>query len=97
VVNARGESVTPSVRELACRENQAATSFAKAAENLARTAQLQLSEEPLRLVVKAVGNRVLAAQQARSITTAWTSKDCAVSEKEAKTPGKTRVYVVATA
>ena len=38
LVDRRGESVTLGVREMACRENQAATSFDKAAENLARTA-----------------------------------------------------------
>lgn len=92
VVNARGESVTPGVRELACRENQAATSFDKAAENLGRTAQLEISGEQLRLVVEAEGRRVLRAQQDRSIATAWTSADCEVVEKGRTTPGKTRVY-----
>jgi hypothetical protein len=51
LVDRRGESVTLGVREMACRENQAATSFDKAAENLARTAQLVLSGEQLRLLV----------------------------------------------
>src|SRR5450755_3053590 len=44
-MNRQGESVTPGVREMACRENQAASSFDKAAENLARTAQITLSGE----------------------------------------------------
>jgi hypothetical protein len=92
VINARGESVTPGVRELACRENQAATSFDKAAENLARGAQITMSGEQLRQVVEAEGRRALAAQQTRTLPTAWTSADCEVVEDGRKTPGKTRVY-----
>ncbi|MGQ0601945.1 MAG: hypothetical protein ACT4QE_09650 [Anaerolineales bacterium] len=93
VVDRRGESVTPGVREMGCRENQAATSFDKAAENLARTAQIQLSGEQLRLLVEAEGRRVQAAQQAAAIPTAWTAAACEVVENGRKAPDKTRVYV----
>lgn len=92
VVDRRGESVTPGVREMACRENQAATSFDKAAENLARTAQITLSGEQLRLVVERVGRDVQAMQQAAALPTAWTAADCEVVENGRKTLGKTRVY-----
>jgi hypothetical protein len=92
LVDRRGESVTLGVREMACRENQAATSFDKAAENLARTAQLVISGEQLRLLVEAEGRRVQAAQQAGAIATAWTAADCTVAENGRKVPGKTRVY-----
>ena len=34
VLNRRGDSVTPGVREMACRENQGATSFERAADRL---------------------------------------------------------------
>ena len=44
-----GAQVTPGVREMACRENQGATSFDKAAENLARLAQIVMCGEQLRL------------------------------------------------
>jgi hypothetical protein len=88
----QGATVTPGVREMACRENQGASSFEKAAENLARTAQITMSGEPLRLLVEAEGRQVQAVQQAAAIATAWTSKDCEVVENGRKVPGKTRVY-----
>ena len=91
-VDRQGATVTPGVREMACRENQGATSFAKAVENLARTAQITMSGEQLRLLVEAEGRQVQAVQQAAVITTAWTSKDCEVVENGRKVPGKTRVY-----
>jgi hypothetical protein len=91
-VDRQGATVTPGVREMACRENQGATSFEKAAENLARTAQITISGEQLRLLVEAEGRQVQAVQQAAAITTAWTSKDCEVVENGRKVPGKTRVY-----
>ena len=92
LVDRRGESVTLGVREMACRENQAATSFDKAAENLARTAQLVISGEQLRILVVAEGRGVQAAQQAGAIATAWTAADCTVVENGRKVPEKTRVY-----
>ena len=91
-VDRQGATVTLGVREMACRENQAATSFDKAAENLARTAQITLSGEQLRLLVEAEGRQVQAAQQAAAIATAWSSQDCEVVENGEKVPGKTRVY-----
>jgi hypothetical protein len=92
VLNRRGETVMPGVREMACRENQGATSFDKAAENLARTAQITLSGEQLRLVVEAEGRNVQAVQRAAVLPTAWTAADCQVVENGGKVPGKTRVY-----
>jgi hypothetical protein len=91
-VDRQSATVTPGVREMACRENQAATSFDKAAENLARTAQIRMSGEQLRLLVEAEGRRVQAAQQGAAIAAAWSSKDCEVVENGRKVPGKTRVY-----
>ncbi|MEX0678615.1 MAG: hypothetical protein WD063_16160 [Pirellulales bacterium] len=91
-MNRQGETIMPGVREMACRENQGATSFDKAAENLARTAQITLSGEQLRLVVEAEGRNVQAVQQAAVLPTAWTAADCQVVENGRKVPGKTRVY-----
>ena len=88
----QGASVTAGVREMTCRENQSAFSFDKAAENLARTAQIQLSGEQLRLVVEAEGRCVQVVQQAAALATAWTAADCVVLENGRKVPGKTRVY-----
>jgi hypothetical protein len=87
-----GQSVTPGVREMACRQNQGATSFDKAAENLRRTAQIALCGEQLRLLVEAEGRRVQAAQQRGAIATAWTAADCQVVEPGRAVAGKTRVY-----
>ena len=92
-MNRQGESIMPGVREMACRANQGATSFDKAAENLARTAQIALSGEQLRLVAEAEGRNVQAVQQAALLPTAWTAADCQVVENGRKVPGKTRVYI----
>lgn len=92
VVDRQGETVTPGVREMACRVNQGATSFEKASENLARTAQITISGEQLRLVVEAEGRKVQAVQQAATLDTAWTVKDCAVKENGRVVEGKTRIY-----
>ena len=92
VMNRPGDTIMPGVREMACRENQGATSFDKAAENLARTAQIRLSGEQLRLVVEAEGRHVQAVQQAAVLSTAWTATDCQVVENGRKVPEKTRVY-----
>jgi len=91
-VDRHGETVTPGVREMACRENQGATSFDKAAENLARTAQITVSGEQLRLVVEAEGRHVQAVQQAAVLPTAWQAADCPVVENGRKVPEKTRIY-----
>jgi hypothetical protein len=85
-----GASITPGVLELACRENLSASSFAKAAANLARTAQVTLSAEQLRKEVEAAGRRAMEAQETGRISTAWQAEDCRLSaDKEGKT---TRVY-----
>ena len=84
--------VTPGVREMACRENQGATSFDKAAENLARLAQITMSSEQLRQIVEAEGRRVQRAQQAATLGTAWAAADCRVASEGPETSGKTRVY-----
>jgi len=87
VLNRGGATITPGVLELACRENLSATSFEKAAANLARTAQLTLSGEQLRREVEAVGRHVAEAQQTGRIDTAWKAEDCRLKGEAA-----TRVY-----
>ena len=83
VLDRNGATITPGVLELACRENLSATSFEKAAANLARTAQLTISAEQLRQEVEAAGRRVEQAQQTGRIDTAWKAADCRVQGKEA--------------
>ena len=74
-------------RELACRLNQNARSFDKAAENLGRAAQIHLSGEKLRQLVEAEGKAVLTAQRSGTLQLNWTATDC---QTEA---GPTRVYL----
>ena len=85
VLSRDGATVTPGVRELACRLNNDAAGFDKAADNLQRAAQLQMSGEQLRLVVLEEGQRVLAAQQADAVPTAFTARDCRVAKGQTKT------------
>lgn len=93
IIDRHGDTVTLGVREMACRENQGATSFDKAAENLSRTAQTTMSGEQLRRLVEAEGRRVQAAQQAARLDTAWTARDCSVMKDGRPLAGTTRVYV----
>jgi hypothetical protein len=87
-IMAGGASVTTGVREMACRLNNDASSFAKAADNLARTAQIEMGTEPLRLLVEAEGRRVLEAQRTGAIRPAFTARDCTVPDH----PDQTRMY-----
>src|SRR5262249_5951253 len=86
-LDAAEATVSLGARELACRLNQNARSFDKAAENLARAAQIRLSGEKLRQLVEAEGRAVLAAQRSGALDLGWTAADC---ETEA---GPTRVYL----
>ncbi len=51
-------TISLGVREMACRLNGDGKNFDKAAANLARTAQVKLSGETLRVLVEAEGRRV---------------------------------------
>lgn len=75
------------VREMACRLNGDGKNFDKAAENLARTAQLHLSGETLRMLVEGEGKRVLKAQRSGQLSVGWSASDCTTDQ------GPTRVYV----
>ena len=88
VLDRGGATITPGVYELAARINLSAMSFDKAAVALERTAQLSISGEQLRQVVESAGRRVLEAQQAGRIDTAWKAEDCRLKEA----PQVTRVY-----
>lgn len=80
--------MTAGVIEMACRLNNDAASFEKAAANLKRTAQIEMSAEQLRQLVQGEGRRVLVAQQNNTIPPAFMAADCVV-------PGdrqRTRIY-----
>ena len=84
-------SVSVGVREMTCRLNNDSSSFRRTAENLDRTAQIEISAEQVRLVVEEEGRRVQAAQDAGTITPAFQARDCVV-DPQAKTP-VSRVYL----
>jgi hypothetical protein len=79
-------SISLGVREMACRLNGDGKNFDKAAENLARTAQVAVSGETLRQLVETEGKRVVEAQKSGKLPIDWSAADC-------KTPtGGTRLY-----
>jgi hypothetical protein len=86
-------TVSLGARELACRLNQGARSFAKATDNLARAAQIRLSDELLRQVVEAEGKAVLAAQKAGRLIIPWTARDCCLKDAAGRPTAQTRVYL----
>jgi hypothetical protein len=86
-------TVSLGARELACRLNQGARSFAKATDNLARAAQIRMSDERLRQVVEAEGKAVLTAQKTGRLTIPWTAADCRLKDATGRATGPTRVYL----
>jgi hypothetical protein len=79
-------TISLGVREMACRLNGDGKNFDKAAANLARTAQVRLSGETLRVLVEAEGKRVLQAQRSGQLQIDWSALDCQTEQ------GTTRVY-----
>jgi hypothetical protein len=80
-------TISLGVREMACRLNGNGKNFDKVAEDLARTAQFQLSGETLRVLVETEGKRVLEAQRSGQLPVDWSAADC---QTEAQT---TRIYL----
>lgn len=72
---------------MACRENEHASSFDAASDNLLRTAQINMSGEQLRQIVEGEGQRVLVAQESGQLPPAFEAQQCRLPE------GKTRMYV----
>jgi hypothetical protein len=86
-------TVSLGARELACRLNQGARSFAKASDNLARAAQIRLSDELLRQVVEREGRAVLTAQKTGQLTIPWTAADCRLKDAAGRATGPARIYL----
>jgi hypothetical protein len=74
---------------MVCRVNNGKTCFRKAAADLERTAQVEISTEQFRQLVEAEGGRVLRSQAAGEIETGLSVADCQVPGK----PRTTRMYV----
>jgi hypothetical protein len=80
-------TISLGVREMACRLNGDGKNFDKSAENLARTAQFQVSGETLRVLVEDEGKRVLKVQRSGQLPVDWSAGDCQTETTA------TRVYV----
>lgn len=80
-------TISEGVREMACRLNQGATSFAKTAENLARAAHLSISKEALRRLIEGEGKAVVKALQRGALEPEWTADECDTPE------GASRLYL----
>jgi hypothetical protein len=78
---------------MACRLNQASRSFDKAADNLARAAQVRLSGEMLRQVVESEGKAIQAAAKAGRLPVAWDATGCPALDKDEQQTDKTRIYL----
>ena len=79
-------TISLGVREMACRLNGDGKNFDKAAANLARTAQVEVSGETLRTLVETEGKRVVQAQRSGQLPVGWSAADCQTEQKT------TRIY-----
>jgi len=80
-------TISEGVREMACRVNQGASSFAKAAEDLSRTAHIDVSKETLRQLVEGEGKAVVQAMRQGELAPDWSATDCTTPQQT------TRVYL----
>ena len=87
------DTVSLGLREMACRLNLAARDFDKAAENLARAAQVRLSGEFLRQIVESEGKAIQAAAQAGRLEVDWDAGDCPALDAEGAETEQTRLYL----
>lgn len=78
-----GSKVTRGVRELMCRVNLGAASFADATQLLQHTAQISSSTERIRQVVEREGKAVQRVQQSDPLAPAWSVEDCRVDAEDA--------------
>lgn len=86
------DSVSLAVREMSCRIAIDSASFARAAGNLDRVAQLKLSDESLRKLVEAEGRAVLAWQDHEQLELDFDAGQCK-TDQTADGGMKSRVYV----
>jgi hypothetical protein len=78
---------------MACRLNQASRCFAKAADNLARCAQIRLSRETLRDLAESEGRAVLDAERAGQIPLDWSAGDCFTHDEGGRPTTLRRIYL----
>jgi hypothetical protein len=87
LLDAAEATVSVGVREMCSRVNADAKSFARAAANLERTAQLRISREALRQIVESDGKRALELSESGELAPDWKARDCAGPD------GKSLVYL----
>ncbi len=91
------QTISVGAREIGCRLNGDSKNFDKAAENLARAAQIYTSGETLRVMIETEGKQVLNALQSGALVIPWTAADCktaaAPTEDGTTATGPTRVYM----
>jgi hypothetical protein len=87
LLDAAEATVSVGVREMCSRLNTGAKSFARAAENLDRTAQLRISRETLRQIVENDGKLALRLSDSEGVMPDWKAQDCLGPE------GKSLVYL----
>lgn len=75
-LDAAAAMVSLGVREMCARLNAGAKSFAKAAENLVRAAQIPMSRETLRTIVEHDGKLALQYSHRGDLAVSWTARDC---------------------
>jgi hypothetical protein len=88
-------TISLGAREMACRLNGDGKNFDKAAENLARAAQIYTSGETLRVMIEDEGKQVLKAQQSGVLVIPWTTEDCKTktADDDKTATGPTRIYM----
>lgn len=92
-LDAAQASISKGVAEMACRLNQASRSFDKAADSLARCAQISLSRESLRQLAESEGRAVLAAERAGKIPLGWDAGDCFTHDESGRPTTLRRIYL----
>jgi len=68
---------SPGLREMCCRE-ASGDAFRKAADDLKRVGQIELTHETVRQIVEREGLAALQARQKGEVDPGWTQADCAV-------------------
>jgi hypothetical protein len=87
------DTVSLGLREMACRLNLASRDFDKAAENMARAAQVHLSGELLRQIVESEGKAIQTAAAAGRLQVDWDASDCPALDQDGVATDKTRIYL----
>jgi hypothetical protein len=80
LLDATERTLSEGVREMACRVNQAASSFEKTAEILWRAAHIRVSKETVRQLVEEEGKIVLQAMRKADLRPDWSAADCVTEQ-----------------